>query len=63
MLKEKDREKPEEVKGGGGGGGGGRGVFGGEGAGLLFPGGKTKQEILVRREDTIFLAGREKESC
>lgn len=30
---------------------------------LLFPGGKTKQEILVRREDTIFLAGREKESC
>ena len=55
MLKEKDREKPEEVKGGGG-------VWG-EGAGLLFPGGKTKQEIMVRREDTIFLAGREKESC
>ena len=55
MLKEKEREKPEEVKGGGG--------VGGEGAGLLFPGGKTKQEILVRREDTIFLAGREKESC
>lgn len=54
MLKEKEREKPEEVKGGG--------VWG-EGAGLLFPGGKTKQEILVRREDTIFLAGREKESC
>lgn len=53
MLKEKEREKPEEVKGG---------VWG-EGAGLLFPGGKTKQEILVRREDTIFLAGREKESC
>ena len=56
MLKEKEREKPEEVKGGGGG------VWG-EGTGLLFPGGKTKQEILVRREDTIFLAGREKESC
>ena len=56
MLKEKDREKPEEVKGGGG-------AVWGEGAGLLFPGGKTKQEILVRREDTIFLAGREKESC
>lgn len=56
MLKEKEREKPEEVKGGGGG------VWG-EGAGLLFPGGKTKQEIMVRREDTIFLAGREKESC
>lgn len=55
MLKEKDRGKPEEVKGGGG-------VWG-EGARLLFPGGKTKQEILVRREDTIFLAGREKESC
>lgn len=55
MLKEKDREKPEEVKGRGGGLA--------EGAGLLFPGGKTKQEILVRREDTIFLAGREKESC
>lgn len=51
MLKEKDREKR-----------GGGGVWG-EGAGLLFPGGKTKQEILVRREDTIFLAGREKESC
>lgn len=56
MLKEKDREKPEEVKGGGGG-------FGGKEPGFLFPGGKTKQEILVRREDTIFLAGREKESC
>lgn len=55
MLKDKDREKPEEVRGGGGGWG--------EGAGLLFPGGKTKQEILVRREDTIFLAGLEKESC
>ena len=54
MLKEKDREKPEEVKGGG---------FGGKEPGFLFPGGKTKQEILVRREDTIFLAGREKESC
>ena len=57
MLKEKEREKPEKVKGRGGGG------VGGEGAGLLFPGGKTKQEILVRREDTIFLAGLEKESC